>query len=60
MNDLGAVIGFLILAVGVFILSVFIVMWNVNAIITNGYADFWNIFWILLIAGGGAKAATNK
>lgn len=51
----------LLIAAAIFIFGTWIVVWNVNDIIAHG-ANFWNIFWILLVGaflfGGSAKAAS--
>jgi len=49
------------IAVGAFILAVWIFVWNINDMLANG-VNFWNVFWPLLAAtllfGGSAKAAS--
>jgi hypothetical protein len=43
-----------------FVFGVHVVLWNVVDIAANG-ANFWNIFWLMLVAviflGGASKAA---
>lgn len=64
MKSLGIVLLILLViaaAIGAFILAVWVVVWNVNDIADKG-ANFWNIFWILLVlsgvVGGTSKAAS--
>jgi hypothetical protein len=62
MNALGIILLILLIiaaAIAAFILGVWVVVWNVNDIAAHG-ANFWNIFWILLVltglVGGTTKA----
>lgn len=64
MNGFLIVLGFLAaaaLAVAVFVFGTWVVVWNVNDIAAVG-ANFWNVFWILLVGTvffGGASKATS-
>lgn len=52
----------LAIGVGLWILGVWIVVWNVNDIAAVG-ANFWNVFWIMLVASflfGGTSRAVSK
>lgn len=53
-----AIIG---LAIGAFILSVWIIVWNTTDIAENG-VSFWNVFWLLLVASTyfGSHAAASR
>lgn len=45
-----------IVGLGVFV--VFVYVWNINDIIANG-ANFWNIFWLLLVSVGVFGGVSN-
>lgn len=44
-------VGVIAIGVGWLILSVFMVVWNVNDIADNGL-NFWNAFWLFIVAIG--------
>jgi hypothetical protein len=43
----GGLVLALALAVGAFLLAVWVLVWNINDMIDNG-VNFWNVFWSLL------------
>lgn len=49
------VLALIALGIGLFILSVWMVVWNVNDIYNNGL-NFWNAFWLMLVASSGIIA----
>lgn len=63
MKYVAAAAALIALGIGVFVLSVWMVVWNVTDIYDNGL-NFWNTFWLMLVGvgffGTTAGAAANR
>lgn len=59
MNTFFALIIGIAIAVIIWIISVTVIVANVNIIISEGHASFWPIAWILLFAGGSIGGTTR-